>query len=175
MKFVPLCILVQTANSSVANTTTATDLFGTANGTAVLPASFLAIGRTIRGRLRGFFSTYSSAPSFQIDVCLGSTSIISTGSIALIASITNQFWELDFELVCRTTGATGTVIGQGAFRHMRGASDYALYCLPLIATGTTTIDTTAGQQVKAKATWSAANAANTITVTNAVLEYFDSP
>ena len=85
-----------------------------------------------------------------------------------VGTITNEVWEVSYILTCRTTGASGTVIGQGHFEFDNSTNSGLFEGMP--ATGTTTIDTTASQAVSVTVEWGAADAANTISCTNLILE-----
>lgn len=151
-----------TADATIANTVSETSLIGTGIGTKTLPANFLVIGKTIRVKTRGYLSD-TLTPTLNFKFKLGSTQIVATSAITLGVGISNVGYEAEFELTCRTTGASGTVYGQGRVI-VNGVAVNAT------ATATATIDTTATQVVDISGTWGTASASNTITTSNAVLE-----
>lgn len=158
-------MFVATASATIANTTTETTLFGSGSGTTTLPASLLAVGKSLRLRLSGVVSTDPSAGSLTIRAKLGSTTIVASSAVTPSNSLTNVAWVLDVDLTCRTIGASGTVIGQG----MMQIADSTGRVIGLAATAAVTVDTTASQAVNVTAQWGAASASNTITCSNAAI------
>ena len=168
-------IFTQTANQTVVNTVTETTLIGTGVGTVTLPANFLksafgTAGRTIRITARGIYGTDLVAPTLNIRVKLGSTTVVSTGVITTAANLTNKFWEATAYITCRTSGATGTVMGNGAFLHDDALANNTLSIWGMTNTGTTTINTTEAQAIDVTAEWGTADADNTITCQILTLE-----
>lgn len=156
-------LFVQTNTVTVANTTSETALSGTGVGSLVLPANFFIIGRTIR--LRGFgYHSSTGNPTITFKVKFGST-VVGTVTGAS-GNGTNDGFEFDGVITCRTTGASGTVQPQGKYQE--------LHSLGLIegggATSTVTIDTTVSQTLSLTIQWGTANAGNTISLTNFILE-----
>lgn len=154
-------VFTQTADKTIANTTTETTLIGTGVGTVTLPANFFTVGKTIRFRFRGIISD-TGTPTVQIKIKLGATTIADSGTVALILStLSNDYFEVEGGLTCRTTGATGTVISSGVMLYDKNAN--ASNAIGIINTGTTTIDTTASQAFDVTFDWGTASASNTIT------------
>ena len=105
----------------------------------------------------------SPVGQITLNVKLGSTTIIQhTPTPATSQGNTKNFW-VYADITCRTTGATGTVMGQAEFR-------YPTNFLTDGETATDTIDTTASQAVDVTVTWATADVSNTITGTNATVE-----
>lgn len=160
-------LFAQTASATVANTTTETTLASTGEGSLTLPANFLRPGRTVRVRASGFASD-TGTPTLRFRVKLGSTTIGDTGAIALTGTVSNEGFVVDYELTCRTAGASGTVIGQG-FSHVDNSTNTGLLeSLP--STAAVTVNTTTAQAVSVTAQWGTASSSNTITCTNLVVE-----
>jgi hypothetical protein len=157
-------IFSQTASQTVANTVTTTTLFGSGVGTLTLPANFFRAGKTIRLTLMGYHSSTGN-PNITVAASLGGTSICTTGAVASGNGASNA-WLVNVEITCRTTGATGTVIGSGVYSELQGSGRLA----GIVATATTTIDTTASQAIDVTITWGTAAAGNTITATVATVE-----
>jgi hypothetical protein len=147
---------VATAPITVSNTVTESTLFGTGVGSLSLPANFWAPGRVLRVRIKGVFST-TGTPNVTLRGKLGATTIVSSGAVATVGTIANLAWTLELELMCRSAGVTGTIIGQGMFRY----SGQAPIGLP--ATASITIDTTAASAINATIEWGTASGSNTIT------------
>lgn len=162
--FKPGCIFTATANVALNNSNAETSMYGTGVGTQTLPANFLVIGKEIRGKITGFYTTGVAPQNVTIKIKLG-TNVIASATFTPLVSITNLGWELEFKITCRTTGGGGTVFGQGRFifdsTTLTAAQvDFA------VATGTVAVDTTATQKVDVTFTCAAADASATYTSTN---------
>lgn len=158
-----------TAAVTVGNTGTETTLLGAGNGSLTIPANFLRVGKTLRLKLRGYWSNATVSPgNMTFNFKLGGTTIITTSAFALVGTLTNTAWEIEVEVVCLTAGSSGTIFAQGRFLAM--AASLATTMVGMVATASTTINTTTTQALDLTATWSSANASNTITQTNATLE-----
>lgn len=158
----------ETANANINTSTTETTLIGTGTGTATLAANFLTVAKTIKVRMWGFYGTKASpVGALTIRFKYGSTTLV-TLSPTLTVSLTNQPFNLEFELTCRTTGATGTVFAQGEGRFYSAAGTVGN--ISGVTTATTTIDTTASSKIDITAQWATSNASNTITSTNYSME-----
>jgi hypothetical protein len=152
-------LFTQTADATCANTTTETTLTSTGVGTLTLPANFFVAGKTIKLQAYGFHSSTSGA-TVTIRVKLGSTTILTaTGSSG---SDTNAGIIMDTVITCRTTGASGTVAGQGVYTEIGNTPNFR----QMTNTAAVTVDTTTSQAITMTAQWSAAAAGRTITVTN---------
>lgn len=162
---------VQTADGSCANTTTETAITSTGVGSLTISANDPVAGDNYRLTLRGFHSTVSGGGTYQLKVYIGSTAICLTSSTFVNTSGSNFGWEAVCDFTFRTVGASGTVYSFGRNERFTGAA--AATVLQMIGStinSTTTIDTTASMVVSAKITWAAANAANVVTCTNAILQ-----
>lgn len=160
-------MFTSTADGSVANTGTETNVLGTGVGTLTLPANSLIAGRTIRVHASGYYSTIAVPGTITMILYAGSTAIASTGAQTPSASQTNQAWKTDVTFTDRTTGSSGTVYGQGMTILDAGLTPSNL---GMVNTTTTTLDTTATKALTLKVTWQTADAANTITCTNCTVE-----
>lgn len=157
-------LFIQTQSVTVANTVTETAITGTGIGTLTLPANFLVAGKTIRLRGQGFNSS-TGTPNITIKIKFGSTVILTTGVIAT-GNGTNDGFDFEGVITCRTTGGSGTVFSQGYYfeLHTLGVKS------DMTNTATTTIDTTTTQALTATVEWGTAAAGNTITMTNFTME-----
>jgi hypothetical protein len=156
-------LFVQTATGTVANTTTETALTSTGVGTLTLPANFFIAGRTIRVIGYGYHSSVSG--TIRIKVKFGSTVILDTTALST-GNNTNNLFQLYGDITCRTTGASGTVFGQGIFTEGGGSpKDFEM-----VNTSTITIDTTSSQAVSVTCQWQNASASNTTSMSNFTLE-----
>ena len=159
-------IFTQTATGTIGNSTVETAITSTGvGGGLTLPTDFLLAGKSLCITARGVHSATAS-PNLTIKVKFGSTVILTTGAIATGNSTNEQFC-IGGMITCRTTGASGTVFGQGSYQEASGTSarDYSMS-----NTATTTINTTVTQAITITAQWGTANAGNTISLTNLVIE-----
>jgi hypothetical protein len=156
----------QTADKTVANTTTPTGLFGTGVGSLTLPAGLLAAGSVIRITMTGHYST-TGTPTFTLAVNLGGTELATTGAKSLETAASNIGWKLEFEIVCRTTGATGTVVASGIAR-FRLDGDFGM-----VKTTAVTVSTIGTLAITTPGTWGTADASNSITTQTAVVEHLN--
>ena len=167
---IPAVMFTATASATVSNTTSETTIIGSGIGTTTMEAGMWRPGRTLRIRVSGYLTT-TGTPTLQIRWKLGSTTIADTTAQTLSASISgNEYFEAFIDLSCRTIGATGTVIGQGAFRYHVGGGSAALDFLEALNTAAVTIDTTTALAVDVTAQWGTASASNTIVGTNTTIE-----
>ena len=161
------CIFSQSSDVTVASSVAETTLIGTGIGTVTLPANFLTAGKSLRITARGYISD-TGTPNITIQFKLGSTSIVSTGTVALAGTISNNAWRAESIITCRTVGASGTVKGQGNFQY--DESTHAGTTLGMVSTGTATVDTTGTLAVNLTVTWGTSSASNTITCSNLLVE-----
>lgn len=163
-------LFVATASATVTNTTTETTLLGAGVGTKTIPANRVQAGTTLRLSLDGVLSSAAVTPgTLHIKAKFGSTVILDTSAQTIGSNESNQMWKLDGEITFRTNGASGTCIGQAGFENQATLLG-AFTAWAMTNTATTTIDTTADIVVDVTATWGTADAANSITCTNATLE-----
>lgn len=149
--------------------TTQTNILGTGIGTTTLPANLLIVGRKIRLKLRGVYSTAALSPSFAITVQLGGVTIATASITALLSSASNFGFSGELEFTCRTAGASGTVITDGSI----GFASAAVLGSPNIVylnngTTPTTINTTQTNALTILATWGATG--STINVNEVSIE-----
>jgi hypothetical protein len=149
---------VATANKAVANTGAETSIIGTGSGSLTLAANYLSAGRTLRVKAAGFISE-TGTPTLNIKFKLGATVICETGAVTLPASLSNSMLSVDVLLTSRTPGASGAVIAQGYV--FAGST-----IIGMVATATSTVDTTGTLALDVTATWGVADPANTLTCTN---------
>jgi hypothetical protein len=158
----------QTADATVANTTTETTIFGTGQGSLTVAANHLTAGKSVRIKLRGRWSTTTPAPTMNVRFKIGGTTYNATGVVALFQTVTDGLFEIDIVLTCRTAGSGGTCVstvnamfngGAAGVRQMYDATP-----------DTTTIDTTATNTLDVTVQWGTASAQNTITSLTATVD-----
>jgi hypothetical protein len=173
INIVPTTVFVQTADSTVGNTTTETSLLGTLTGSKTLPANFFKAGKSLDFVVQGYI-TNTGTPTLQIRLRIGGvagTLILDSGAFTMNTIIGTQRFVFRGRITCRTTGASGSVIAQGALEYYTGSS--APNSISMITTGgAITLDTTAAKDIELTAAWGTANASDTMTITNADLNQF---
>lgn len=167
--YLALTTFTQTASVTVGNSTTETSLFGTGQGSLTLPINTLNTGKRVRWTLMGTI-TDTGTPTLNLRIKVGGSTIASTGAVALTGTVVNRVFRLEFEMVCRSIGASGTVIGQGSFWYDNSTNLGTTEGIAMTATAT--VDTTAQLTLDASAQWGTADPADTLTVTNATVEVF---
>ena len=170
--------------SALANSTTATSILPAAAKFTLPSAFFQAVdGKTLRVRATGRISTVVTAPgTLTLEVRFGSTAVFTSGAMTLNTTAqTNVHWLLDAYLPIRTVGAStsAALFGQGIWQShavigsaaptagTAGTHMLPYNSAPAVGTG---FDSTAAQTVDLYATWSVANASNSITLHSFLLE-----
>ncbi len=162
------CLFTQTATQTIENTTTETSFFTTGIGTLTLPANFFTVGKTIRIKFTGYVSGQVGHTA-DINVKLGSV-VLATSSGTYGSSLTDSLWEGEFIFTCRTTGATGTIMGQGRTLIAMSIGFTTVTMRPLLMTSTATVDTTASNAIDITYTWDTADENDSLKITNAIVE-----
>lgn len=166
-------IVQQVDGTALANSTTATSILAPA-ARFLLPANLLQIGTKLRVQAAGRMGTVVTTPGTLIlDFRIGSVVVFNGGAMTLNTTAqTNQTWKLELDLIVRSIGAStsATIIGVGEFtsRAVIGSAAAAAGGVgtlllpetsPAAGTG---FDSTASAYLDLFATWSVANASNTI-------------
>jgi hypothetical protein len=168
--------------SALTNTTTATSILPVI-AKPTLPANYLFAGKMFRVTASGRISTLATSPgTLTLDLRFGAVSVFSSGAMSLNATAqTNVGWIYETMFTVRAVGATTTanVLGQGSWQSHAviaspaptagGAGEHILpyNAAPAVGTG---FDSTAAQLVDLFATWSVANAANSIQCHQFIIE-----
>lgn len=169
---------VREDGAALTNSTTATNLLPGSAAEAFIGAGQLREGSVVCFDFSGRISTVVTTPgTLTLALRFGSTDVMSSGAMTLNTTAqTNVHWQLRGELVVRATG-TGTatllfpklccwkshaVIGSPA-PTAGGAGEHLLpyNAAPAVGTG---YDHSASQLISLMATWSVANASNSITL-----------
>lgn len=147
----------------------------------VIPAGYLTVGSTLRGRVRGVCSNVVTTPGTLIyRVRVGTTTLSATAVVASRAlgldttAQTNAPFQLDFEITCRVSGASGTILISGnAFQFNVLASTAANLLPNLLPVGTNaaqTCNTTVANFLSVSAQFSVATSPTNITAQTYILE-----
>jgi hypothetical protein len=161
--------------SALSNTTTATSILPAARKITLPSGFFSRVGRQLIVRAAGRISTVVTTPgTLTLELRFGSTAVWTSGAMTLNTTAqTNAGWLLaDLVLSCRLLGASATLIGQGRFTSHAvigspaptagGAGSHVLPYNTAPAVGST-FDSTTSHALDLFATWSVANASNSIT------------
>lgn len=128
----------------------------------VLPANFMVTGRLIHIRARGIWAaTGTPTYTFRLQNTVGTTVTIVTSAAITVSAITNQSWELDLQVQCRTEGTSGTVLAMGEV-NMGGVTGVNYLPATGTAPATATVDTTIAQSWGVEIACSASSASNTV-------------
>jgi len=146
----------QTASVTVANTLTETTVIGAGQGTVTLPANYFVAGKAVRIKIYGYHSA-SGNPTNRIRIKLGGTTVLDTTAVASHSGA-NELFTIDALLICRTTGATGTVYSLGVFTANSDGE------IGMVNTSAATIDTTGTLAIDITWQWGTADPGNTATV-----------
>lgn len=157
LEHVDLSDRVKTSTTTVANTTDETAVYS-----CTISRGQLTVGKVVRTRVLGRYGTVNGSDTVTLRFKVGGTEVHSIASTA--ASITGQPLQFEFCFTVRSVGATGTL-----FSFATGQINNVGKDTPDAAT--TTVDTTGGVAISVTAQWSAANAANTLSIDQAWTEY----
>lgn len=156
---VPSALLYVATAASTAISNTAAETVFDINYT--LPANSLKVGDVLRIRYQGIATGTNGADTLLIKFYIGGL----TGTALLVGTATdvanNNVFAGEVTITIRTIGANGTFVAVGTHTEAPAASGTASQATVEI-TASTAIDTTAAQQLTAAATWSAANAGNSV-------------
>jgi hypothetical protein len=160
---------VASGGSAYASSTTETALN---SATFTIPANKLVVGNVLRITARGVYSTkVVTTPTFRARVRYGGvagTLLGDSGAQLMGTGVTNVGWELKFDIVIVSLGATGTVEAQGIFNAATTAVvEDAEF---LTNTAVVTIDTTADNALVMTGQWGTNDAANTFSVRQWIVE-----
>ena len=178
----PLVLASASADGAALSNSVAAASIVPATALATIPAGTLQTGSLLKIMLRGRISTVVTTPgTLTLDMRLGGAVVSAFGAMALnVAAQANAHWEAELLLVVRALGAGVTalalctgrfvsraVIGSAAV----GAGGAGVLLLPDTAPAVGAgFDSTAALLANVFATWSVANAGNSIQVQQAFIE-----
>jgi hypothetical protein len=140
------------ASTTIGNTGGAETLFSLSYS---IPANTLQAGTKVRVRYAGFGVTGIGSDTFAHKLYIGGSSGTALVTSATAVLATNATFTGETELVCRTAGATGTFVAFGTYKQssaegtMTVKDDYV---------ASTTINTTAAQDIVVTGVWNSNNA-----------------
>lgn len=130
----------------------------TALGSGTIPANSLEVGSVIKVRFQGIATATNSTDTLTIKLYIGGLSGTALISMAATDVADNNVFTGEYELVVRTTGASGTIVGVGTFKSIPAAEGTMTIKDDILAS--TAIDTTAAQVVAVSGDWSVASSSN---------------
>ncbi len=168
--------------TAVANTVTETIVFPN----VTIPANYMQDGRVLMATAYGRWSNVITAvPTLTFRFRWGGvagTVLMASGAVVTPATATaNAMWRIEAMLQTRLNGSAGTIFGTGTLSMFEDAAptfgtvtNYGVIS-PMGSAGVATpaavtADLTADTALSLTATWSAANASNTLTGHNLVIE-----
>jgi hypothetical protein len=165
-------VVMQGDGAALGNTLTPTSLL-LGQGKFTMPANTIDfVGKKLRVTAAGRVSNIVTTPgTLTLDLRFGSVIVANGGAMPLnIVAKTNVAWELQWDITARTVGSTtvATLMHQGLWMSESAVGAVAgtmgtiglPASAPAVGTG---FDSTAAQQIDLFGTWSIANAGNTIT------------
>lgn len=164
-------LFMATADKTVTNTVTETSLVGTGSGSMTIAANYLTVGKTLRLRIGGIYSTPALAtPSIVVKVKFASTVVATVTTSSLLTGASALEFDGEVLITCRTTGGTGTVAIHGDIEYATGITG-TIAVDPLNNGGATkTIDTTASSLLDITVTWDTATSTRIVKSTVVTLE-----
>lgn len=156
--------ITNTADSSAIASTTDETAFSV---TQDLSAGLYQPGRIFRLTASGVFST-TGTPTLQFRVKIGTTTIVEFTAQAAPNNSSSQPFLIQAEIITRSLGATGTVMGQGRLFFGTSAA-----VENVVNAAATTVNTTTEQTINVTADWSANSSSNTTTLKTLILELSD--
>lgn len=139
------------ASAAISNTTTETAF----DKSFSIPANTLKPGDIIRVRAQAIATATNVTDTLDLQLRLGTTDILATGAVDVA---NGDIGFIDADIVIRTIGASGTLVAAG---HTALGAPGTVTSKPKLL-GSTAIDTTVAQSVNVSATWSVANAGNSV-------------
>lgn len=152
---VPAVAFTNTAASTAVTNTVTETLF---DQFLTIPAKHLQPGQLIKIRYQGIATATNSTDTLTIKLYIGGLSGTVLISHAATDVANNDVFQGEYELIIRTIGASGTMVGVGTFKSVPAAEGTMTIKDDILAS--TTIDTTTSKVIGVSAQWSVANAGN---------------
>jgi hypothetical protein len=165
-----LGIFAQTSTVTVANIATSETLIGTVTGVTTLPANFFGVGKTIKVFVSGTFNQANGNQDCALKLTIGGVSV-GTITFSHNGGLTTVYYDAEFTLTCRTTGASGTLQFMGIGRLNHTGSSLQNYFQVSSTSGS--INTTGTLAIDLQADWVNANASNSITASILTATYLN--
>lgn len=146
-----------------------------------IPANFFTLGATLRGKIRGVCSNIVTTPgTLTYRVRMGTTTLSATAVIASRAlgldttAQTNAPFTMDFEIVCRSVGASGTALFSAEVRQFNQLASSAANLLPILmpvsGQAAQTVNTTVANILSVSGQFTVSGATTNLTANEYILE-----
>jgi len=165
-----LGIFAQTSTVTVANIATSQTLIGTVTGVTTLPANFFGVGKTIKVFVSGTYNQANGSQDCALKLTIGGVSV-GTITFSHNGGLTTVYYDAEFTLTCRTTGASGTLqfMGIGRVNHT-GSSLLNFF---QVSSTSASINTTGTLAIDLQADWVTADPSNSITASILTATYLN--
>lgn len=126
------------------------------------PADYFKTGKTLNLKARGIWAaTGTPTYTFRLQNITGTTVTLVTSAAIATTALTNQAWELDLDIQCRSEGTGGTLLALGDVT-MGGVTGVNFLPATGTAPAAATVDTTILQEWQLEIACSASSASNTV-------------
>ncbi len=154
-------------SSAVSNCTNNCAAFNTA---ASIPANYCQAGRVIKLSAAGYFSSLSTASQLQFGVYYGTDASVASNDTLIgslspaesVASASNNYFQMNFNIVCFSTT---TMQAEGNLNLQIGGAAAGATVVPMNSTGGTTVVSTSTKNLYIFPIWDTASSSNTATIT----------
>lgn len=161
-------LFTSTATATVSNTASETSIIGSGVGSLTTSANYFTAGNSLHIAIGGYLSTPTiTVDSLVIKVKYGTT-VVGSATLTLPTSLSNQVFLMNFDVTCRTAGASGTMM-MNAPLLITNSTLTGTISVSALNTSAVTVDTTASTAWSVTATWGSAQATETISGTNFVM------
>lgn len=150
-----LVVYTNTAASTAVTASSTETEFDTAY---TAPGGSLRAGQRIKIRFQGIATATNSTDTLTIKLYIGGKTGTALISMAATDVANNDVFTGEYELIVRSDGASGTIVGVGTYKSIPAAEGTMTIKDDILAS--TAIDTTAAQRLCVSATWSTTNAGN---------------
>jgi len=165
-----LGIFAQTSTVTVANIATSQTLIGTVTGVTTLPANFFGVGKTIKIFVSGTYNQAGGSQDCALKLTIGGVAV-GTITFSHFGSLTTVYYDAEFTLTCRTTGASGTLqfMGIGRLNHIGNSLQNYFQ----VSSTSGSINTTGTLAIDLQADWVSADPSNSITASILTATYLN--
>lgn len=161
-----LLYLNRVPSAAVSATTTET-LFDTF---ATVRPGVLAAGSLLKIRYQGIATATNAADTLAVKLYFGGLLGTLLTSMAATDVANNDVFQGEYELAIRTIGTSGTMVGCGLFKSIPAAEGTVTIKDDILAS--TAVNTTIANVIGVSATWSSANAGNSVRLDHMKVEHW---
>lgn len=159
------------ANSTVpAGNTIANATSGTFVSKYTIPANSLNVGDVVRITARGAWSATGVGPSVQVALGIGSVSVGGFDSGAMTTKPEDNGWSMSVDCVVLSTGVTANMECQGTCMFSLSDGTHIAQNIYIADPTAAEFDLTGPADITFAANWSAANAGNSVTLRQLIVE-----